>query len=227
MAQVFLAYAQEDLDAWPAPSLESVPAASGISVATIRQGLLEAGVTVWDRHHNLPAEANVEVAISRATEGCDNYVILLSPQALRDVYCLQGLLFALSLNKRIVPVQLQTITIQPLPEPLQTLNWLDLNAQSEQGDCPLQATLQRDAAYHHTHTQLLIKALQWERQWRNPDLLMHGADLVESQQWFMAAQQRSKYRPIQLQGLYMAESLTQAAGGATSARAKTRRWWGL
>lgn len=209
MAQVFLAYAAED--GCRAPG-EAIAGPGGTEVVeALRQLLTQAQITYRQCPSPWPADADPEVIISRATEACDNYVLVLSPYTLADEFCLQGLLFALSLNKRIVPVLIANVSAHHLPEPLQTLETIDLRnrsaplAQTDGGRRLLQ-TLHHAADYHHVHTHLLVRALQWERQQRHPDLLLQGDELAQYQRWLVVAHGRSQHRPIQLQILYIAES---------------------
>ena len=210
LTQVFLAYADEDLTL----PLGTTPV---YAIEAIRQLLLEAGLSLWDRHFHRSAETDWETAVSRATEACDNYVFLLSAQAIHNALCLQGLLFALSMNKRIVPVLLHSVAVEHLPDPLRTMAWLDLRqvshplAASPEGQ-QLLATLRTDATYHHTHTRLLVQALQWERQHRHPSGLLPKAALQRYRRWLKAAQARQQYRPIYLQELFVAESIRQTEG---------------
>ncbi len=208
VAQVFLAYAAAD-----EPNLDQENLAyAAATVGALRQLLTQANISYWQRPHPWPANvAEAEVVIARATEACDNYVLVLSPRSLADACCLQGLLFALSLNKRIVPLLAETVPTEHLPEPLQTLEMIDLQSASPalgqaRGDRPLLQTLHHDADYHRAHTQLLVKALAWERQRRDPVLLLTGDRLEFYRRWIALAQGRSHHRPIQLQALYVAES---------------------
>jgi len=138
------------------------------------------------------------------------YLLALSPRSLTDTLCLQVLLFAVSLNKRIVPVLIDTVPPNHLPEPLQTLEIIDFRAAGRSlATSParrLLQTLHHEADYHRTHTQLLVKALQWERQLRDPALLLGGEELAWYQRWLVGARLRSRHCPIQLQTLYVTES---------------------
>jgi hypothetical protein len=213
-AQVFLAYAVED--GCRAPG-EAIAGPGGVeAVEALRQLLTEAHMTYRQCPCPWPANADPEAIISRAAEACDNYVLVLSPYTLADVFCLQGLLFALSLNKRIVPVLIETVAAHHLPEPLQTLETIDLRQRSvplaqTDGGRQLLQTLHHAADYHQAHTQLLVRALQWERQQRHPDLLLQGDELTQYQRWLVQANGRSHHRPIQLQTLYIAESARHRA----------------
>ncbi len=208
VAQVFLAYAAAD-----EPNLDPENCAcAAATVRALRQLLTQSNISYWQRPYPWPANvADPEVVISRATEACDNYVLVLSPRSLADAGCLQGLLFALSMNKRIVPLLAETVPPEHLPEPLQTLKMIHLQSASPalgqaRGDLQLLHTLGCDADYHRTHTHLLVKALAWERQRREPTLLLTGDQLEFYRRWIALNQGRSHYRPIQLQALYVAES---------------------
>jgi hypothetical protein len=207
IVSVLLAYADGDRE---------MPLSPGgpPSVEALRALIQAEGLSLWDPHVDCPPTANLEIALSRATEACDNYVILLSPNALGHAACLQGLLFALSMNKRIVPVLLSTVDANHLPEPLQGMPWVDLRGVK----APLSATnagrqlvqiLRHEADYHRTHTQLLMAALRWERQHRHVSGLLSPQEARTYQRWLQEAQQRPHHRPIALQELFVTTSLQQ------------------
>ncbi len=182
-----------------------------LAVQALRDLLTQSQISFWERPQFWGSTQDAETAIARATETCDNYLLVLSPAALTDDHCLQGLLFALSMNKRIVPVMAEPVALDHLPEPLQALDMIDLQVnqgsliQTPQGR-QIVATLHHEAAYHQAHTQLLTKALQWERHQRDPGLLLQGIDLDWYQRWLVGARGRSHHGPIYLQTLYVTES---------------------
>jgi hypothetical protein len=211
-AQVFLSYSVADL-AMPLPS-DAPGAASTLPVVrAVQQLLIEGGFTVWDCQQLHVPDIPEDVAVSRSIEACDNLVVFLSPRAISQTLCLQGLLFALSMNKRIIPVVLETIDPDQLPTQLQVLPVIDLRcaaaplAQTPAGQQLVQ-TLVHEAAYHQAHTQLLMQALRWERQHRNPCLLMRGDCLKQYRQWLDAAQGHAQYPPIRVQALLIETSQT-------------------
>jgi hypothetical protein len=204
---VLLAYASKDSRIPLAPVDISL-------VSAIRQLLMDSGFSLWDQHYDHHPNDNLESAISRATEACDNYVILLSPQAIHNAACLQGLLFAISLNKRVVPVLLTTVETNQLPEPLQAMDWVDLRgataplSQTAAGYHLLQI-LHSEAQYHRFHTRLLTAALTWERQQRHPSCLLSTQEGRIAYRWLLTARQRQRYRPIYLVELFVVESVQQ------------------
>jgi hypothetical protein len=206
-AQVFLSYGEADT----ARSLraEGNPHFSDVSlVQAVAELLAEAGFTVLDCQQVTDGRNSEDVVVSRAIEACDNLVVLLSPQSLRQSLCLQGLLFALSMNKRIVPLLLDAINPSRLPTPLQTLPMIDLRQVSAplsdtQAGQQLVATLTQDADYYQAHKQLLIQSLQWERQHRNPCLLLRGDCLQQYLRWWSTARHHPQHPPIRLQTLFL------------------------
>lgn len=216
-AQVFLAYAAEDGgttqsgqdDAAVAVAPTAMPAATAINA--LSQLLSEAQIAYWECPQPWPKTVDPESVILRGAESCDNYLLVITPRSLTDALCLQGLLFAISMHKRIVPVMAETVPAARLPEPLQTLEAIDLRttvpplAQTAEGR-QLLHMLHHEANHYQTHTQLLVKALQWERQRRDPALLLRGKELAGYQRWLAETNRRSQPQPIQLQTLYVAES---------------------
>lgn len=182
-----------------------------LAVQALRHLLTQTQISFWECPQFWDSTQDAETAIARATEACDNYLLVLSPVALADDHCLQGLLFALSMNKRILPVMAEAVALDHLPEPLQALEIIDIQVnqgsliQTPQGR-QIVATLHHEADYYQAHTQLLTRALQWERHHRDPGLLLQGAALVWYQRWLFGARDRSHHGPISLQTLYVTES---------------------
>ncbi|MEB3231505.1 MAG: TIR domain-containing protein, partial [Leptolyngbyaceae bacterium] len=90
-------------------------------ILQIRRLLLRAGFTVWSYATDIRSGDQMEEAIKRGIEGADNFVFLLTDASLESKRCLQELDYALSLNKRIIPVMLTPMPVSDLPAPLQKL----------------------------------------------------------------------------------------------------------
>ena len=206
MAQVYLSYAD-------APESDS-----NLDTLTwgnrVRQVLMRAGLTVWDRHYDLGPGDTLEVAIDRGVEAADNLVFLLTPGALQSSPCLQELSYALSMNKRVVPVLIATVNPEQIPQVLQDMHWIDLRGWRGVPAIPaglqqLIKTLQTDAPYYRTHKLLLVQALKWERQRRNPSILQRGERLQADQTWLTMAEQRQRHQPLRLHRAFIEASLAQ------------------
>lgn len=223
LTQVFLCYAAEDtdfkeslrrrLDRAVLDSHQIDPTSLSVRM---RQVLMRAGFTVWDRRHDLTSGEHIKEATAQGIAGADNFIFLLSPQSVQSAHCLNELNYALQLNKRIIPVLIKTIAPEDSPKALQNVRLIDLrqnegDLSQRAGSRDLIATLLLEAAYFRTHKLLLVQALKWEQQRYNSSLLLRGAELRHSQSWLKVAQQRQHYRPVEIQKKFLAESLSQTS----------------
>ncbi len=118
MTQVFLSYAQED---------QAV-------MRKIRNSLRREGFTVWTNTTDIQTGEAFEKAILRGIEQADNLVYLLSPDSLQSSFCQQELNYALSLNKRVIPVLVTATDPQVVPTVLRELHYIDLTDNAEEQD---------------------------------------------------------------------------------------------
>ncbi len=198
MTQVFLTHADEDKD----------------SVQQMRRSLMRAGLTVWASTSDIQTGADFQTAINQGIEEADNLVYLLSPDSLRSSYCHQELDYALSLNKRVIPVLVKPIDGIPIPDALKTLQYIDLTdnlgAEDYQKDeSDLLRILRQDDDYYDNHKQLLVKALKWKQQEGNASILLRGYNLHHGEKWLQLAKQRPQHGPTSLHEEFIEASLRQ------------------
>ncbi|MEB3337376.1 MAG: toll/interleukin-1 receptor domain-containing protein, partial [Leptolyngbyaceae bacterium] len=205
MTDVFLAYAEENM----------------ASVEKIRNRLRREGLTVWANTTDIQAGAEFQTVIDRGIEEASNVVYLLSPASVVSPWCQHELDYALSLNKRIIPVLVEPVAPEQMPLKVQGLQYIDLTHQQdsdyEQAESQLLRILQQDAVYHADHKVLLAKALKWDRQKRNPTILLRGYNLRHAEAWLKIAHQNRAYAPLPLQETFITESLNQPPGLALDA----------
>lgn len=203
MTDIFLTYTEENRD----------------MMMTLRLHLWRAGLTVWTNKTDIQSGEDFQQAIKRGIEGASNLVVLLSPEAVVSTDCQQELDYALTLHKRIIPILISPTNPTTIPTALRSLQHIDLSEpvdspEYERNQSQLLNILHQDAAYYDTHKQLLIKALKWERQSRNPSILLRGYNLRQGESWLQLAQQRapatrSAGLPTPLQIEFIEESLRQ------------------
>ncbi|MEM9504102.1 MAG: TIR domain-containing protein, partial [Cyanobacteria bacterium P01_E01_bin.43] len=193
MTQVFLAHAQADAEV----------------MQQIRRCLQQEGLTVWTSATDIRSGEDFQQAIRRGIEQADNLVYLLSPAAIASEFCQQELDYALSLHKRIISVLVRETDAATMPEALQGLQYIEWAASGEERDRPLLKALKDDAAYFNEHKVLLTQALKWERQQRNPSVLLRGYNLRHAETWLKVAQTRDRHQPTTLQTEFLQESLRQ------------------
>ncbi|HBL10008.1 MAG TPA: type IV secretion protein Rhs, partial [Cyanobacteria bacterium UBA11162] len=198
MTQVFLSYADEDK----------------ATMEKVRNSLRRDMITVWTNKTDIQTGEAFEDAINRGIEQADNLVFLISPDSVASYYCQQELDYALSFNKRIIPLLVRDTNTLQIPESLRQLHYIDLsdNAQDEDyhlDESQLLKILHQDETYYNEHKMLLTKALKWERQNKNSSILLRGYNLRHAELWLKGAEQRKKHPPTALQKEYISESLQQ------------------
>ncbi len=187
----------------------------------IRIALMRQSFTVWMNKSDIRTGANYHQVIQQGIEEADNLVCLVSPASVQSIYCLQEVQYALSLNKRIVPIMVQPVDLMQVPPEFRSLQYIDMTDSAagtspeerlQRGLAELIRILRQDATYFEDHKILLSKALKWERQRRNPCLLLRGYNLRYAETWLKIAQQRSQHPAVALQQTFIEESLRQPPG---------------
>ena len=207
MTDVFLSYAEENKT----------------FTEVIRQTLIREGLAVWTNYTDLTTGEEFLAAINRGIEDTDTIIYILSPDAIASTYCQQEINYALSLNKRIIPLLLQPIDWNKLPEPLksfQYVQYIDFTNWPSQSSVRLRDSpavsqllnaLKQDANYYRRHKLALSQALKWEQQDRNPSLLLRGNALRQFEAWLKIAAGRAYAAALTLQAEFIAASRAQPA----------------
>ncbi|MBD2130149.1 TIR domain-containing protein [Microcoleus sp. ZQ-A2] len=198
MTQVFISYADEDR----------------ATMEKIRNSLRRESITVWTNTTDIQTGEAFEEAMKRGIEQADNVVYLLSPDSVKSYFARQELDYALSLNKRIIPVLVREISSESIPNVLQNLHYIDLTDNVLEEDYHLDESqllriLRQDEAYYNEHKVLLTKALKWKRQHENPSILLRGYNLRSAQSWLKVANKRTQHPPTPLIEEFIDESLRQ------------------
>ncbi|HEY9651771.1 MAG TPA: toll/interleukin-1 receptor domain-containing protein, partial [Coleofasciculaceae cyanobacterium] len=203
MTQVFISYADADR----------------VEMEKIRNSLRRGSITVWTNKTDVQTGEVFEEAIKRGIEQADNLIYLLSPDSITSYFARQELDYALSLNKRIIPVLVRETSSEPIPNALRDLQYIDLTDNVQEEDYHLDESqllkiLCQDAAYYNEHKILLAKALKWERQHHNPSILLRGYNLYHAEAWLKVAKSRRQHPPTALQEEFITESLRQPPVGS-------------
>ena len=198
MTQVFLSYASEDLS----------------MMEKVRRSLWMKGITVWTNTTDIQTGEAFQEAIDRGIEQADNLVYLLSPNSVISTYCQYELERAIALHKRIIPILVNPTPIEDQPTELQDLQYIDLTDNKREEDYlsdenQLLRILKIDEIYFQTHKVMLAKAIKWDRQHRNPGILLRGYNLQQAETWLKTAKTRSTQTPTDLQAKFIEESLRQ------------------
>ena len=180
----------------------------------IRKTLMREGFTVWTNHTDIKTGTAFQEQINKGIEGADNFVYLISPEALQSSYCYLELAHAFATNKRIIPLLIEKTDIELIPSQLQKLQFIDLTEYEDREKYrssidKLLKELNSDVAYHESHKVLLVKALKWQQQTHNPSVLLRGYNLQHFEAWLKVAKQRKESPPLPLQEEFIIASLNQ------------------
>ncbi|MEB3212774.1 MAG: toll/interleukin-1 receptor domain-containing protein, partial [Leptolyngbyaceae bacterium] len=199
MTRVFIAYADDD----------------ALVMQQVRRSLWREGITVWTSASDIHTGEDFQKAIEQGIEQADNVIYLLSPASVTSAYCQHELEYAIALHKRIIPMLVRPTDLADrehhLPK-LKGLQYIDLTDNRHEEDdwldeSQLLRILKTDESYYQTHKVLLVNALKWERQQRNPSILFRGYNLRQAETWLKTAQKRSTHPPTDLQTEFIEHSL--------------------
>ena len=196
MTQVFLSHAEEDSN----------------FTQTISQNLMLEGFTIWTNHTDISSGEKFQDAIKRGIEEADNVVYVMSNNSLKSPYCQQELAHALTYYKRIIPLLIEPIEMDSVPEQIRSLQFINLINYQQQfiyqkGVGELIKILHQEATYYEQHKILLAKALKWQRQNHNPSILLRGYNLRYAQTWLKVAQKHQQHPPTSLHQEFISKSV--------------------
>jgi WD40 repeat protein len=203
MTQVFLSWAKEDRS----------------DLEQIRTALTREGITLWVNQTDIKTGTDFQVEIRHGIERADQLIYLMSPDSIASPYCQEEIDYALSLNKRIVPLLIRPIDLEQVHPALRSMELIDFtdNEVPEDYQRDIDALIRsvlEEATYYEQHKHLLVKALKWRRQQQNPTLLLRGYTLSQATAWFQVAKARDRHPAILLQEQFLAASQRQPSGVA-------------
>ncbi|MEG5205120.1 TIR domain-containing protein, partial [Microcoleus sp. AT13-A6] len=198
MTQVFISYSERDRE----------------TMEKIRNSLRRESLTVWTNTTDIQTGEDFQSAIDRGIEQTDNLVYLLSPDSVESEYVRKEIEYAVLLQKRIIPVLVRSTPPDSLPLALQGVQYIDLTDNVEEDDYVLDESqllkiIHQDEVYYNEHKVFLTQALKWERQHKNPSILLRGYNLRSAEAWLKVGQKRTQYRPTALIEEFISESLRQ------------------
>ena len=200
MTQVFLSHGSEDAE----------------TTDQVRRTLMRAGITTWTYRSDIEYGSDFESALKRGVEEANNVLFLMSRNSLASKYCQQELDLAIQLNKRLIIMLAGSVDETDIPVAFRNLQYIDLTDNETEEDYlkdedDLLRVLKQDASYFNEHKVLLTKALKWERQQRNPCILLQGYELQHAQAWQELAQVRDHHGPTEIQTEFIEASKNQTA----------------
>ncbi|MEP0949257.1 TIR domain-containing protein [Leptolyngbya subtilissima DQ-A4] len=137
----------------------------------------------------------------------NNFLFVMSPASLVSKECLKELEYAISFNKRLIPILCQKTSGCKVPASLSSINWISFigDHSFEQSFQELLLAFDRDLDYVKAHTRLLKLADEWVHHQRDNSFLLRGSNLESVETWLY---QKSNLSPAltQLQRDFVATS---------------------
>src|SRR5436190_9767714 len=108
MADVFISYSRRD----------------SRFVGTLAEGLRAHGKEVWIDIEGIRDAEVFPEALRSAIGSSDGFVFVISPASVGSDYCGREIGHAVDAGKRIVPVDLQHVPAEEVPEAIRVRNWI-------------------------------------------------------------------------------------------------------
>lgn len=145
--------------------------------------------------------------ICSGIDGADNFILIVSPDALNSIYCHREIEHARLHHKRIIPFVYRPLNEKELIggwytlsemrpyevmardnwEIIKSIQWIDypnkLNSDFDRAVDVLLATVDTDPQRVRLHTRLLLRIRDWEGRGRSPSALLRGDELAAYETW--------------------------------------------
>jgi len=177
--EVFISYSRKDSD----------------FVRRINETLQIHGKITWFDQESIASGVDFRHEIFQGIESSENFLFILSPDAVESPFCEDEVAHAVGLNKRIIPVLWRGTDPDKMPEALSQLQWIDFRkglSDFNASFSELIRTLDLDREHVAAHTKWLREALEWRESKKNPDYLLRGAEFAMLDSWYKEAVEQDK-----------------------------------
>lgn len=172
--EVFISYSRKDAD----------------FARKLNNALQLQGKTTWFDQENIDAAIDFKEEIDKGIDSSDNFIFVLSPDAMRSRHSIGEMVYAQKQGKRIIPVLLRHIDIHDLPLQLKNIQWIEFSENDESfylNFSRLVKVLDTDRDHVRQHTKLLHLARDWETKQYSRDVLLRGSEFTLANLWLIRA----------------------------------------
>jgi len=202
-------------------------AESKIFASKLYNFLTENNLEVWFDQNDIPLAVDFQNQIDEGILKAKHFIFIIAPHSLKSDYCLKEINLAIKYNKPIIPIlhiEPQSKEIWDKMHPvISKLNWIYCRQNFEQG-VPLEKLksiddieknfnsineiIKNNSEYKTLHRDLLIKAVEWDRNQRNKEFLLSGVQMADSEKWIKIEfkDQQPPCLPTDLHCEYICES---------------------
>lgn len=160
----------------------------------INENLQIQGMITWFDQENIETGEDFQAAIYQGITNSENFLFIISPNAVLSPYAANEIEYATKLNKRFVAVLYREVPPSALHPSIVNVQWIDFRRRGGDflanfGD--LVRVLVSDPAHVQIHTRLLVKAGEWEQSGRDDSFLLRGKDLSQGLEWLAQAENKT------------------------------------
>ena len=175
----------------------------------LNDSLDNSGIDAWVDWEGIPLSSDWMDEITRAIEGADAFLFVITPDSLASEVCTQELELGLQYNKKLIPILYKEPEKgSTMHEALAATNWVYMREQDDY-DATLPGLIESihtDLGWVRQHTRLLQRAKEWESKGHGNSFLLQGDDLNEAESWMVDAADKEEREVIPLQGEYIQSS---------------------
>ena len=175
----------------------------------LNDSLDNSGIDAWVDWEGIPLSSDWMDEITRAIEGADAFLFIITPDSLASEVCTQELELGLQYNKKLIPILYKEPEKgSTMHEALAATNWVYMREQDDY-DATLPGLIESihtDLGWVRQHTRLLQRAKEWESKGHGNSFLLQGDDLNEAESWMVDAADKEEREVIPLQGEYIQSS---------------------
>jgi WD40 repeat protein len=179
-------------------------------VGALADALRERGKDVWIDIEGIRDAEVFPEALRNAIGTSDGFVFIISPASVQSQFCMREVGDAVESGKRIVPVDLEHVPDDDVPEPIRVRNWIPAGDDLGTTVDRVVKALDTDLDHIKSHTHWELKALEWDQKDRDHSLLLRGGALTSAEAWLGPAEAKDP-PPTPLQREYLTESRQAAA----------------
>ena len=154
----------------------------------LNRKLQSAEKTTWFDQESISKGVDFEKEIFKGINGCDNFVFVISPDAIASEYCEREVNYAVSQNKRIITLLARDTDPETMPEALRIINWIDFkNSDFSESFADLVQAIELDREHAAMHTSTQQRANEWNIQEQSPDFLLNITACKNIEKWLSDA----------------------------------------
>jgi len=167
----------------------------------------EQELDVWIDWQDIPPSADWLAEVYEAIENSDSFIFLISENSVVSDVCKLEIAHALKNHKRLIPVVVNEVESDRVPEPLAAINWILFTEENQFAGSfqKLIESIQIDQDWVRQHTLLQRRALDWYKKERSGSSLLRGQELTEAEQ-FLAEAAEKDLQPTELQTTFILNS---------------------